>query len=154
MQRAFRAHTLMRKDHDEHRAERMAMMPAWMPKTIESAWVPLYAKLAASYLDRLPRGETVDLFPALAGPLAARMLAHAVGLPDATDQDMQRWSQRLIDGAGNFGWMPEPFDASDAANAEMDQCIRANLERVRAEPDSLRALLHGEREEPDLRKAR
>jgi cytochrome P450 family 104 len=136
MQRAFRAHTLMRKDHDEHRAERMAMMPAWMPKTIESAWVPLYTKLAASYLDRLPRGESVDLFPALAGPLAARMLAHAVGLPDATDQDMQRWSQRLIDGAGNFGWMPEPFDASDAANAEMDQCIRANLARVRAEPDS------------------
>ena len=28
MKRAFLAHTLMRKDHDEHRAERMAMMPA------------------------------------------------------------------------------------------------------------------------------
>src|SRR6201981_491484 len=73
MQRAFRAHTLMRTDPEEHRAERMAMMPAWMPKTIESVWAPLYAKLAAAYLDRLPRGETVDLFPALAGPLAARI---------------------------------------------------------------------------------
>jgi cytochrome P450 family 104 len=73
MKRAFLAHTLMRKDHDEHRAERMAMMPALMPKTIESVWAPLYAKLAATYLDRLPRGEVVDLFPALAGPLAARI---------------------------------------------------------------------------------
>src|SRR5450631_4609261 len=27
MKRAFLAHTLMRKDHDEHRTERMAMMP-------------------------------------------------------------------------------------------------------------------------------
>jgi hypothetical protein len=27
MQRAFRARTLMRKDHDEHWTERMAMMP-------------------------------------------------------------------------------------------------------------------------------
>ena len=36
MKRAFLAHTLMRKDHDEHRTERMAMMPALMPKTIES----------------------------------------------------------------------------------------------------------------------
>ena len=63
MKRAFLAHTLMRKDHDEHRAERMAMMPALMPKTIESVWAPLYAKLAAEYLDRLPRGEVVDLFP-------------------------------------------------------------------------------------------
>lgn len=136
MQRAFQAHTLMRKDHDEHRTERMAMMPAWMPKTIESDWAPRYAKFAVDYLDRLPRGEIVDLFPMLAGPLAARILATAAGLPDASDADMQRWSQRLIDGAGNFGWMPGPFDASDIANAEMDRCIRANIERVRAEPDS------------------
>lgn len=125
MKRAFLAHTLMRKDHDEHRTERMAMMPALMPKTIESVWAPLYAKLAAAYLDRLPRGEVVDLFPALAGPLAARMLAHAMGVPDASDEDMQRWSQTLIDGAGNFGWTPGPFQATDIANAEMDKCIRA-----------------------------
>jgi hypothetical protein len=135
MQRAFLAHTLMRKDHDEHRSERMAMMPALMPKTIDSDWAPLYAQLAASYLDRLPRGEVVDLFPALAGPLAARILAHAMGVPDASDADMQRWSQTLIDGAGNFGWTPGPFEATDIANAQMDQCIRANAERLRREPD-------------------
>jgi cytochrome P450 family 104 len=110
-------------------------MPALMPKTIESVWAPLYAKLAAAYLDRLPRGEVVDLFPALAGPLAARILAHAMGVPNVTDEAMQRWSQTLIDGAGNFGWMPGPFDATDIANAEMDKCIRANAERVRAESD-------------------
>src|ERR1700712_6131878 len=75
MKRAFLARTLMRKDHEEHRAERMAMMPALMPKTIESVWAPLYAKLASEYLDRLPRGEIVDLFAALARPPAARDLA-------------------------------------------------------------------------------
>ncbi|MEA2820229.1 MAG: cytochrome family [Bradyrhizobium sp.] len=112
MKRAFLARTLMRKDHEEHRAERMAMMPALMPKTIDSVWAPLYAQLAAQYLDRLPRGEVVDLFPALAGPLAARILAHTMGIPDASDADMQRWSQTLIDGAGNFGWTPGPFDAT------------------------------------------
>jgi cytochrome P450 len=135
MRRAFLANTLMRKDHDEHRSERMAMMPALMPKTIEQVWAPLYAKLAAAYLDRLPRGEVVDLFPALAGPLAARILAHAMGIPNAGDADMQRWSQTLIDGAGNFGWTPGPFEATDLANAEMDECIRANATRVRATPD-------------------
>jgi len=80
MKRAFLARTLMRKDHDEHRAERMAMMPALMPKTIEEVWAPLYAKLAADYLGRLPRGEVVDLFGALAGPLAATVPASAVVL--------------------------------------------------------------------------
>src|SRR5947209_7001589 len=136
MKRAFLAHTLMRKDHDEHRAERMAMIPALMPKTIENVWAPLYAKLAEEYLDRLPRGEVVDLFPTLAGPLAARILAHAMGVPDASDADMQRWSQNLIDGAGNFGWTPGPFEATDRANAEMDRCIHTNAERVKTDPDS------------------
>jgi cytochrome P450 family 104 len=98
MKRAFLAHTLMRKDHDEHRTERMAMMPALMPKTIESVWAPLYAKLAATYLDRLRRGEVVDLFPALAGPLAARILAHAMGVPDASDED-----RRASKNIGMFG---------------------------------------------------
>src|SRR2546421_1879275 len=64
------------------------------------------------------------------------MLAHAMGVPDASDEDMQRWSQPLIDGAGNFGWTPGPFEATDIANGEMDKCIRANAERVRVEPDS------------------
>ena len=136
MRRAFLAHTLMRKDHDEHRAERMAMLPALMPKAIGSDWAPLYTTLCERYLARLPRGETVDLFSALAGPIAARILAEVMGLPDASDADMQRWSQILIDGAGNFGWTPGPFEASDAANAEMDECIIANMERVRAAPDA------------------
>jgi cytochrome P450 len=136
MKRAFLAHTLMRKDHDEHRTERMAMIPAVMPKTIENVWAPLYARLASEYLDCLPRGEVVDLFPTLAGPLAARILAHAMGVPDASDADMQRWSQNLIDASGNFGWTPGPFEATDRANAEMDKCIRANAERVKADPDS------------------
>src|SRR6202035_4308184 len=55
-------------------------------------------------------------------PLAARILAHAMGVPDASDEYMQRWSQTLIDGAGTFGWTPGPFDATDIANAEMDKC--------------------------------
>ena len=131
MKRAFLAHTLMRKDDDEHRTERMAMMPALMPKTIEFVRAPLYERLAAAYLDQLPRGEVVDLFPLLQGRLPRGFAAHPMGVPDASDADMQRWSQTLIDGAGNFGWTPGPFDASDIANAEMDKCIRANAERVR-----------------------
>ena len=136
MRRAFQANTLMRKDHEEHRAERMAMLPALMPKTIESHWEPLYRRIAADYVGRLPRGEVVDLFPALAGPIAARMLAHVMGLPDASDHDMQHWSQALIDGAGNFGWRPELFEITDRAHHQMNACIRANAERLMREPDS------------------
>ena len=135
MRPAFQAHTLMRKDGPEHMAERMAMAPALMPKTIQEVWQPLYRQIAAEYLDRLPRDGMVDLHKDLSGPIAARILAHILGIPEATDEQMIFWSQALIDGAGNFGWRPEPFVISDHANLEMDALLARAVERVRAEPD-------------------
>lgn len=120
MKRAFRAHTLMRKDGEAHQAERMAMAPAFSPKVIQQTWVPKYQEIAEDYVARLPRGEVVDLFSILAAPYAARGLAVLLGIDEATDAEMIRWSQALIDGAGNFGWLPGPFEKSDQANDEMD----------------------------------
>ncbi|WP_068115991.1 cytochrome P450 [Tropicimonas marinistellae] len=136
MQRAFQAHTLMRKDGVEHRRERMAMQPSFSPKVVKSDWSTLYTDIARDYLDRLPRGETVDLFTALCGPVAARILAHMLGLDEASDADMMRWSQILIDGAGNFGFDEEPFARSDAANAEMNALFDKLAPRHRAEPNN------------------
>jgi Cytochrome P450 len=135
MKPAFRAHTLMRKDGEEHLRERMSMAPALTPKRIQTDWGPLYEKFAEEYVGRLPRGETVDLFSELCGPLAARILAHVLGIPEASDAQMQRWSQHLIDGAGNFGWQPEPFAISDKANEEMDALFTELREKRIAEPD-------------------
>lgn len=120
MLRAFQAHTLMRKDGAAHMRERMAMAPTFAPKVIQQDWLPRYAQIAEDYVSRLPRGETVDIFPALAGPYAARGLAVLLGLDPASDDEMQRWSQALINGAGNFGGQDAPFAASDAANIEMN----------------------------------
>ncbi|MDQ7776862.1 MAG: cytochrome P450 [Paracoccus aminovorans] len=135
MKKAFQAHTLMRKDGPEHMAERMAMAPALMPKTIQEVWQPLYREIAGQYLDRLPRGEIIDLHKDLSGPIAARILAHILGIPEASDEQMIFWSQALIDGAGNFGWRPEPFVISDHANLEIDALLARAVDRVRAEPD-------------------
>jgi cytochrome P450 len=79
MKRAFRAHTLMRKDGEAHKRERMAMAPAFNPKVIQGSWMPEYRRIAGEYLDRLPRGEVVDLHRALAAPYAARGLAVLLG---------------------------------------------------------------------------
>ena len=135
MKRAFRAHTLMRKDGEEHARERGAMAPAFTGRNIKQCWEPIYTKVAEEYVARLPRGETVDLFTALAGPFAARCLTHLLGIPEASDEDMQRWSQILIDGAGNFGWTDALFAECDKANDEMDALFIAAAERHRAEPN-------------------
>ncbi|MEM7544569.1 MAG: cytochrome P450 [Pseudomonadota bacterium] len=125
MKRAFLAHTLMRKDGEAHLRERMAMAPAFSPRVIRDHWIPIYETIADAYVARLPRGEVVDLFPALAAPFAARCLTHLLGLTDATDDEMIFWSQALIDGAGNFGWADEPFARSDSANVEMEAAMDA-----------------------------
>jgi cytochrome P450 len=135
MQRAFQAHTLMRKDGEEHMRERMAMTPTFSPANLKNLWIPAYEKLAGEYLDRLPRDEVVDLFPALAGPLAARILAIILGIPDATDEEMQYWSQALIDGAGNFGYADEPFARVDACHAAMNAMVESRVPLLKAEPD-------------------
>ena len=136
MRRAFWAHTLMRKDGEDHRRERMAMAPAFSPKVIRDEWVPQYQRIAEDYVSRLPRGEVVDLFPALSGPYAARGLAILLGIEEATDQEMQRWSQALIDGAGNFGWHDAPFARADRANEEMHALFDRMATRHRQAPDS------------------
>ena len=56
-----------------------------------------------------------------------------LGVEEATDEQMQRWSQNLIDGAGNFGWRDEPFEVTDRANDEMDALFDSLQDRHRAD---------------------
>jgi len=116
--------------------ERMAMAPAFSAKAIKYDWMPQYEKAAKEYVDRLPKGEVVDLFAALSGPYSARGLAILLGIEEASDQQMQDWSQVLIDGAGNFGQRPGPFERSDKANAEMNAMFDAAQDRHRANPNN------------------
>ena len=46
MKRAFRAHTLMRKDGEAHGRERIAMAPAFNLKVIRDEWVPAYRRIS------------------------------------------------------------------------------------------------------------
>ena len=135
MQRAFQAHTLMRKDGEAHMRERMAMQPSFGGKAIKQCWMPVYQQVAEDYVARLPKGETVDLFSALCAPFAARGLAHLLGIEGASDAEMIYWSQTLINGAGNFGEDPALFAESDAANAQMNACFDEAVSRHRAEPN-------------------
>jgi len=57
-------------------------------------------------------------------------------LDEATDEQMQRWSQNLIDGAGNFGQREELFAVSDKANAEMNALFDSLQPRHRAAPNN------------------
>ncbi len=124
MERAFQAKTLMRRDGEDHNRLRSAMMPAMSPQNVKQSWSERIDSIADDYIDRLPKGEIVDFYSAFAGPFSARCVAEVLGIPNASDADIQRWSQTLIDGAGNFGALPELFARTDEANIEINACIK------------------------------
>lgn len=144
--RAYHVKTLLRRDGDDHARLRNAMAPAFSAANIKDVWVPAYQKVAEEYIGRLPRGETVDLFTALGGPLASRCLAHVLGLTNASDADLERWSQALIDGSGNFSRDPAVFAVTDAAHEEMNACIAVASELHRNErgPSALSAMINAD----------
>ena len=123
MERAFEAKTLMRRDGEDHMRLRTAMMPAMGPARVKNVWAQRVNNIADEFVERLTEGATVDLFSAFAGPFSARCVAMVLGIPKASDDNIQRWSQALIDGAGNFGLKDEPFAQAYAANREINACI-------------------------------
>ena len=136
MERAFEAHTLMRKDGESHLRERNALMPTFAPNYIKNYWLLIYDELADDYLDLLPKNEAIDLFETLSGPIATKMVGEMMGIPNASDEDLQHWSQALIDEAGNFGYSDEPFARARQANVEINACILSSEDRLRAATDA------------------
>jgi cytochrome P450 len=134
MERAFQAQTLMKKDGDEHQSERNAMAMAYTPKSIVDVWQSVHVEIAEEFIDRLPQNETIDLFPVLAGPYAARCLAKLLGISNASDNKMEYWSQTLMDGAGNYGRLDSIFERCDIAHKEMNSCIEENTKELLRNP--------------------
>ncbi|MCG8493700.1 MAG: cytochrome P450 [Sneathiellales bacterium] len=136
MQRAFRGHTLMRKDGEAHLRERSAMVPPLSLDTITNEWTSVLTLIAHDFISELPRGDTLDLKTAFAEPLAARSLARLLGLDSASNEDLLEWAPALIQGAMNAARDEAVFARSDQANDAMDACFRSNMERFLQAPNS------------------
>jgi cytochrome P450 len=134
-ERAFQATSMMRRDGAQHRAERMAMAPGLSAAKIRTTWRALAENLATEYLDQLATLDQAELFGDLAAPYAGAILGKVLGLHGATAGDVVRWSQTLIDAAGNVSGDEAVFAASDKANEEINQLIGENMARFRQEPD-------------------
>ncbi|WP_306256614.1 cytochrome P450 [Pararhizobium sp. IMCC21322] len=135
MQRAFRGHTLMRKDGPEHLRERRAMAGAFTADTITSHWRPEIESIVDELLDGLPQSGSVDLFTAFASPLAAHYVKLVLGLESATEAQLLDWAPTLIQGAMNAQFNADVFARCDTANDDMDACFNEMAHRYRQTPN-------------------
>lgn len=128
-------HNMMRRDGEEHRAERFVYYPAVSPRTVKQSWAAVFAGLADEILDRLAPARAADLVPEFATALSGEALKALTGLTDISFQEMDAWSQAMIDGIANYGGDPDVEARCHAATAAIDDAIDRRLPALRQEPD-------------------
>ena len=129
-------HNMMRKDGEAHMAERAQMFPSVSPKAVRATWLKKFQAHADRILDELAPKGTADLVKAFALPLSAECLKDITGLTNITYQEMDAWSQAMIDGIANYVGDKAVEARCHAATAGIDAAIDDMLPRVREHPDS------------------
>ena len=134
-------HNMMRKDGAEHIAERKLMLTALGPQRVRSHWEPIFRADAAAVLDALAPARAADLVAAVAMPVSAHALRALTGLVNMRWQDMDAWSQAMIDGIANYGGDPAVEARCHAATAGIDACISDRMPELLRSPELKRAYL-------------
>ncbi len=127
--------TMLRSDGAAHRRLRRAAQSALSPQAIERHWLPEFRAIADELIDGFAERGAADLMAAFCGPFAARCLGRVLGLHDASDRDLQFWSQALMDATANYADDPDVWAVGELAAGQVDAATDAAIERVRATPD-------------------
>ncbi|MEZ0163656.1 cytochrome P450 [Kineococcus sp. LSe6-4] len=137
-------HSMLRRDDPQHHVERRAWQPVLRPGVVRKAWLPQFERTAERYLGEfLDLGPGADLVRDFAAPYAAENLRAVLGFHNATQQDLQRWSQTMIDATGNYADDPGVWARGQASYDEVDVALDEMLTWHAEHPDDslLSALL-------------
>jgi cytochrome P450 len=128
-------HNMMRKDGDAHMAERAAMFPSVSPRAVRDIWRAKFQAHADRILDELAGSGHADLVKAFALPLSAECLKDITGLTNMRYQDMDAWSQAMIDGIANYAGDGAVEARCHAATAGIDTAIDDMMPVVTRHPN-------------------
>jgi cytochrome P450 len=129
-------HNMMRKDGEAHMSERAQMFPSVSPRVVRETWLKKFQAHSDRILDELePKGEA-DLVKAFALPLSAECLKDITGLTNMRYQDMDAWSQAMIDGIANYTGNKEVEARCHAATAGIDAAIDDMIPVVSKHPNT------------------
>jgi cytochrome P450 len=129
-------HNMMRKDGDAHMSERAQMFPAVSPRVVKETWLKKFQAHADRILEELAPARRADLTKAFALPLSAECLKDITGLTNMRYQDMDAWSQAMIDGIANYTGNKEVEARCNAATAGIDAAIDDMIPVVSRHPNT------------------
>ena len=116
-------HNMMRKDGAPHAVERKVILPALSPKTVKLVWMAAFEAHAERILTALAPMGKADLCAAFALPFSAECLKEMTGLTNISYEEMDTWSQAMIDGIANYAGDPAVEQRCRAATASIDLAI-------------------------------
>ena len=116
-------YNMMRKDGAAHSVERNAFFPAVSPRAVKTHWSLQFQAHANRLIDTLCSSVTVDFIADFALPFSAECLKSVTGLTKMRYQDMNAWSQAMIDGIANYVGDPEVEARCHEATAGIDAAI-------------------------------
>jgi hypothetical protein len=128
-------HNMMRKDGDAHMNERKAIFPAISPKTVKSHWMAQFQAHADRIIAELDSNGPVDFVQAFALPFSAECLKSITGLTSMRFEDMNAWSQGMIDGIANYAGDGAVEARCHAATAGIDAAIDDMVPHLSKKPD-------------------
>ena len=142
-------HNMMRKDGTAHMAERAIFFPAVSPKAVRAHWRAAFQAHADRILDGLSGAGRADLLREFALPFSGECLKSVTGLTNIRAEEMDAWSQGMIDGIANYTGDPAIEARCNAATAGIDGAIDEMLPVVRKTPNHslLSVMIHGMPEE-------
>lgn len=127
---------MMRKDGDEHFAERKIAFPTLSLRTVRDQWAAKFQEATDRILDGLDTSRPCDLVTEFAMPVCGEALKVITGLTEMPAHEMDRVSQHMLDGCANYAGDPEIEARCHAATAYIDQHIDQMTPKLLAEPDS------------------
>lgn len=117
-------HSFARRDDPAHYWERQAWGPSFRPGVVLGAWTAVFRRNASRCADELiARGPGADLVWDFAALYASENLRAILGFHNATQMDLQRWSQHLLDAISNYSNDQSVAARGRQASAEVDAAL-------------------------------
>ncbi len=128
-------HNMMRKDGPAHAAERKVIFASLAPRAVKAHWTARFRTHAERLLADLAPRRAADLFDAFARPFSGECLKDITGLTNVRFDEIDAWSQAMIDGIANYAGKPEIEARCHAATAAIDAAIDEVAPALRGAPD-------------------
>jgi cytochrome P450 len=135
---------MLRLDGAAHKRLRGIVEPKLRAGAIRKQWAGRFDEIVQRHITRMLPDTRADLVAHFAWQVSAECLSALLGLRNAGAEDLNLWSQCVIEGSANYADDPRIWERNAVAFRRFDAVVREMIEILRSDPDEsiLSAMIH------------